>query len=213
MSVFIVLLLLAIELTFAIQVKVENSNKEKMILLVLGDLHMPQRKVDIPEEFSKMLIPGKIHRILCTGNLTGKDTYIYLNSLCKDVIVATGDEDESMPDSKEIQTFKIGNFKFGMLHGHQIVPWGDPERLAGQARELNVDVLISGHTHVPVVAEYEGVLYLNPGSATGAFSPFAAESTPSFLILDVKNDEMTIYQYKLNEQKNVEVFQTVYNLH
>lgn len=38
------------------------------------------------------------------------------------------------------------------------------------ARQMNVDVLISGHTHECKVYEKEGVFYANPGSATGAFS-------------------------------------------
>ncbi|KAK8886930.1 Vacuolar protein sorting-associated protein 29 [Tritrichomonas musculus] len=185
-----------------------------MIILVIGDLHIPQRKLDIPDAFKQILTPGKIHRILCTGNLTTKETLNYLKKLCKDVILVTGEEDESgIPDSKETQTVKLGEFRFGIIHGHQVVPWGDPERLGAYARELGVDVLVSGHTQIPSVAEYEGRLLLNPGSATGAFSPLAPDSTPSFLILDVKGDQMTIYHYKVTESQGVEVSHTIYNLH
>lgn len=38
------------------------------------------------------------------------------------------------------------------------------------ARQLDVDVLISGHTHECVTYQHEGRFYVNPGSATGAFS-------------------------------------------
>ena len=38
------------------------------------------------------------------------------------------------------------------------------------ARQLNVDVLVSGNTHKSHVYEKNGVFYVNPGSATGAFS-------------------------------------------
>lgn len=185
-----------------------------MIILVIGDLHIPQRKMAIPDAFLNVLKPGKIHKILCTGNLTTKETLNYFKKLCKDVIVVTGEEDESgILDAKETQTIKIGEFKFGMIHGHQVLPWGDPERLASYARELNVDVLVTGQTHVASVAEYEGRLFLNPGSATGAFSPLAPTSTPSFMVLDVTGDQMTIYLYKLTESQGVEVSHTVYNLH
>ncbi len=38
------------------------------------------------------------------------------------------------------------------------------------ARQMNVDVLISGHTHECKIYEKSGVFYINPGSATGALS-------------------------------------------
>ena len=41
------------------------------------------------------------------------------------------------------------------------------------------DVLVTGHTHVFSAYEREGKLYINPGSATGAFSPtFALDKEP-----------------------------------
>jgi vacuolar protein sorting-associated protein 29 len=36
------------------------------------------------------------------------------------------------------------------------------------ARQMNVDILVSGHTHVCKVYEKDNILFVNPGSATGA---------------------------------------------
>ena len=42
----------------------------KMVLvLALGDLHIPHRAPDLPAKFKSMLVPGKIQHIICTGNL------------------------------------------------------------------------------------------------------------------------------------------------
>ncbi|OHT07647.1 phosphodiesterase, MJ0936 family protein [Tritrichomonas foetus] len=183
-----------------------------MIILVIGDLNIPQRALKLPEPFAKLLVPGKIHRILCTGNVTSKPELEFLKKICKDVVVVSGDCDDNLPDAKETATVKVGQMNFGIIHGHQILPWGDPERLASYAREMGVDVLISGHTHIPTVNVYEGRLYLNPGSATGCYSSFEPETKPSFMILDTKNDGMTIYHYTLNEGSTVEITQTTYNL-
>jgi vacuolar protein sorting-associated protein 29 len=65
----------------------------------------------------------------------------------------------------------IGSLKIGVVHGHQVVPWGDPESLAMVARQMDVDVLVSGHTHRFEAFEYEGRFFVNPGSITGAYSP------------------------------------------
>lgn len=36
--------------------------------------------------------------------------------------------------------------------------------------QLNVDILVTGHTHDNKVMKYEGKYYINPGSITGAYS-------------------------------------------
>lgn len=50
------------------------------------------------------------------------------------------------------------------------MPWGDPESLALIQRQLDVDILISGHTHKFEAYEHENKFYINPGSATGAYN-------------------------------------------
>ena len=51
-----------------------------------------------------------------------------------------------------------------------MVPWGDTESLAMVQRQLDVDILISGHTHRFDAFEHENKFYINPGSITGAYS-------------------------------------------
>lgn len=63
----------------------------------------------------------------------------------------------------ERRVITIGQMKVGLIHGHQLSPWGDPEALAILARQLDVDVLISGHTHQFEAFEYEGKFFINPG--------------------------------------------------
>ncbi len=65
----------------------------------------------------------------------------------------------------------MGQFKIGLIHGHQVIPWGDMASLALLQRQLDVDILISGHTHKFEAFENENKFYINPGSATGAYSP------------------------------------------
>lgn len=50
------------------------------------------------------------------------------------------------------------------------MPWGDPESLALIQRQLDVDILIAGHTHKFEAYEHENKFYINPGSATGAYN-------------------------------------------
>ncbi|KAJ7309640.1 hypothetical protein JRQ81_007696 [Phrynocephalus forsythii] len=66
-----------------------------MLVLVLGDFHIPHRCNSLPAKFKKLLVPGKIQHILCTGNLCTRESYEYLRTLAGDVHVVRGDFDES----------------------------------------------------------------------------------------------------------------------
>lgn len=72
------------------------------LVLVLGDLHIPHRCNSMPTKFKKLLVPGKIQHILCTGNLCTKESFDYLKTLASDVHVVRGDFDE-VSEKKKIQ--------------------------------------------------------------------------------------------------------------
>ena len=54
-------------------------------------------------------------------------------------------------------------FKIGVVHG-----WGAPDGLAEKVRrEFNdVDCIVFGHSHRPLLARIDGALMFNPGSPT-----------------------------------------------
>lgn len=91
----------------------------------------------------------------------------------------------------------VGQFKIGLCHGHQIVPWGDPESLGILQRQLDCDILVTGHTHRFGSFEQGGKLFINPGSATGAFSTITSEIVPSFVLMDLQGNKATTYVYEL----------------
>lgn len=137
--------------------------------------HPLRRSQSIPAKFKKLLIPGRIHHILVTGNLVTKESYDYLKSLASDVHVVRGDFDDvscddclqakssvilmfifqqnlSYPEQKVVT---VGQFRIGLCHGHQVVPWGNVDALALIQRQLDVDILITGHTHKFEAYEHE----------------------------------------------------------
>ncbi|SCV70018.1 BQ2448_1412 [Microbotryum intermedium] len=141
-----------------------------VLVLVLGDIHIPIRTHDLPAKFKKLLVPGKIQQILCTGNVCDRETWEYLRTVAPDLRGVRGEYDEN-PALPPSMVLHHGPLRIGVLHGHQVVPLGDTEALSAIARKLDVDVLISGATHRFEAFEYDGRFFINPGSATGAFSP------------------------------------------
>lgn len=91
----------------------------------------------------------------------------------------------------------VGQFRIGLTHGHQVVPWADPEALALVQRQLDVDILISGHTHKFEAYEHENKFYINPGSATGAYHALETFITPSFVLMDIQSTIVVTYVYQL----------------
>ena len=62
---------------------------------------------------------------------------------------------------------------------------------------MNVDILVSGHTHQFKAFKYEDRLLVNPGSATGAYGCLNAENNPSFVLMDIDGPRVVAYVYEL----------------
>ncbi|KAF9225756.1 Metallo-dependent phosphatase [Gyrodon lividus] len=170
-----------------------------VLVLIIGDLHIPHRAHDLPAKFRKLLVPGKIQQILCTGNVCDRETYEYLRTIASDVCVVRGDYDESasFPPSATVVHAPI---RIGIMHGHQCVPTGDLDALSALARQMDVDVLISGHTHTFQAIEYGGRFFVNPGSATGAWTGLRnSDPVPSFALMDIQGAVVVTYVYQLVE--------------
>jgi vacuolar protein sorting-associated protein 29 len=137
------------------------------LVLILGDYHIPTRASKVPAAFKRMLVPNKMQHVICTGNLS-VDDYEELRPLAPNLHVVAGEYDDGstgliFPDSRVIQ---VGSFRIGVIHGHQILPWNSPEAVARMRRKMNVDVLVTGHTHKNEVSVQEGGYYhINPVSA------------------------------------------------
>lgn len=168
-----------------------------VLVLCIGDLHIPHRTVDLPSKFKALLVPGKIHHILCPGNLCTKEIQNYLKTVCTDLHITRGDfDEENFPDEEVLE---VEDFRIGLCHGHQVVPWGDTAALGHLQRRLDADILVSGHTHEFKAIKYEDRFLINPGSATGAYSSITQTVTPSFVLMDIDRSKAIVYVYELVE--------------
>ena len=180
------------------------------LVLIVSDLFIPLRTPEIDAQFRSILLPNKIQHVLCLGNVGNQETFDWLHSLSSDFHAIRGDYDinKNLPEKLSIQ---IGNFKIGMIHGHQIIPMGDLEILSNVQRELDCDILASGYTHQLSVNLKENKLYLNPGSISGALSPLNEDCIPSFILMVLQGEDATIYSYVLSDKtKKFEVGQMEY---
>lgn len=176
-----------------------------MLVLVIGDFHIPHRSHGIPSKFRKLLVPNKMQHVICTGNLCTKETLDYLKSLASDVHVVRGDFDDFSANYPDTKVITVGQFRIGLCHGYQIIPWGDAKRIDLVARQLDVDVMVTGNTFECKTFQIEDRFFVCPGTATGAFSPVKSDVIPSFALLDVQGGTLVTYIYRLiDDQVKVE---------
>lgn len=162
-----------------------------MLTLAIGDLFIPDRSIDLPPKFKKLLAPqpnvtpsnNKINQVICLGNITNSaSTLQFLTNISPQFNLVRGEFDnptillqQSTLTNKNntiplCNKFVHDNLKIGYTNGYQVVPRGDPLALAAIARELDVDVLIWGGTHKVEAYTLDGKFFINPGSGTGAFN-------------------------------------------
>ncbi|KAK6825676.1 MJ0936 family phosphodiesterase [Apiospora arundinis] len=201
------------------------------LILVIGDLHIPDRALDIPAKVrqtayllllppllhytgrqclharaaSRSSSPGKIGQTLCLGNLTDKHTYEYLRSIAPDLKIVKGRFDVEATSLPLSQVVTHGSLRVGFVEGFTLVST-EPDLLLAEANKLDVDVLCWGGTHRFDAFEYMDKFFVNPGSATGAYTTGwtkeGEEMVPSFCLMDVQGISLTLYVYQLRKDAN-----------
>ncbi|KAI4835931.1 vacuolar protein sorting-associated protein 29 [Plasmodium brasilianum] len=175
------------------------------LVLLIGDFHSPMRNLGLPECFKDLLKTDKIKHVLCTGNVGSSENLELLKNIADSVHITKGDMDDNFDFPEDI-TINIGNFKISLVHGHQIIPWGDMNALLQWQKKYDSDIIITGHTHKNSIVHYEGKYFINPGSATGAFQPWLSQPTPSFILMAVAKNSIVVYVYEeKNGKTNVEM--------
>ncbi|MFB6193311.1 MAG: YfcE family phosphodiesterase [Candidatus Nanohaloarchaea archaeon] len=156
------------------------------MITVVSDSHIPTRADKIPEEFREKMKASDL--IVHAGDFAEKPVYNGIDEYGELVAVKGNCDFFDLPNS---DTFEREGLKFGVYHGTGITPRGDPETLAKIAREeLEVHVLIHGHSHQEDMTEEDGVILLNPGSCTGVGGGTARPGNPTMMELEFKDGEL-----------------------
>lgn len=172
-----------------------------MISLVMGDTHIPDRAEQVPNALEDAIRGYHFDYIFFTGDLTSKSVEEWLRSLGGSLYIVRGNMDY-LP-YRTSYVVELGEIRLGLIHGDQVHPRGNLAKLSDIARRLGANLLISGHTHYPVVAlsEMGDVLHLNPGSATGAWGGGGGSMRPSLMIMGVQGTSVAVELIELEPFK------------
>ena len=142
-----------------------------MKYLIVSDIHGSSDSCKIIDKEFKN---GKYDKILCLGdilyhgprndlpeNYNPKECIKILNDLKNDIICVKGnceaEVDQMVLEFKINDSYdlKYNDFIIHLEHGHHL-----------DLYKGNSNIIMSGHTHLPVLEKKNDIIYLNPGSIT-----------------------------------------------
>lgn len=150
-----------------------------MKALIISDSH--GMRSSIQKVFSRV---GKMDMVIHLGDICGDEQYIRDNAGCK-VCMVEGNNDYRTGLNRE-EIIEIGKYRALLTHGHgSYVSYGT-DVIAEEGRTIGMDVVMFGHTHVPVIKQENGLILVNPGSL--AF-PRQENHKRSFIIMELDREE------------------------
>lgn len=136
-----------------------------MRILVLSDTHMPKKTKQLPPIVIEHLI--NVDYIFHLGDWQTIDLYHELKNYAPVIGVAGNiDQDELVEQLGYQKIITLKGVTFGLVHGHQGKGRTTEERAQNTFVNEKVDVILFGHSHIPILKKLEGIFLFNPGSPT-----------------------------------------------
>jgi putative phosphoesterase len=137
-----------------------------LLVAVTSDTHHGDKTKNLPSLLLNELEARKPDLILHAGDVTSAQLLERLEEIAPTIAVKGNADHLNLPEEEIVE---IGDFKVGILHGHQLFSL-NAHFLTLKALDIGVDVLVFGHTHRFYHDTYSlygrGVVLLNPGSPT-----------------------------------------------
>jgi len=157
-----------------------------MLIGLISDTHIPDRAKELPLKVMESF--KDVDLIIHAGDLTSIKVIDELEKTAP-VIAIQGNMDRvNGIDLPKARVIEAEGLKIGVVHG-EVYPRGDTQQLLYLAKQLEADILVSGHSHQPKIEQIEDVLLLNPGSPV---VPRLADRTVMLLEIDDKNVDVEI---------------------
>ena len=160
-----------------------------MLIGLISDTHIPDRARILPQNVLDAF--ANVDLILHAGDLTSLKAIEELEDLAP-VMAVQGNMDRAKGiDLPKARVIEAEELRIGLVHG-EVYPRADTQQLLYLAKELDADILVSGHSHQPKIEQAEGILLLNPGSPV---VPRLADRT--VMILEINKKELDVEIVKI----------------
>ena len=157
-----------------------------MLIGLISDTHITQKRGRISQKVFEEF--GDVDLIIHAGDITQQKVIDSLGEIAP-VIAVLGNNDKL--DLNKTEVIEIENFKIGINHGTSYS--NDFDKLYKLAINLDVNVLITGHTHKPHLKIIDNILFINPGSSNRPI-----KSDASIVVLNIDKNHESVSDIEVN---------------
>jgi putative phosphoesterase len=135
---------------------------------VVSDTHLPRFGRVLPTRLVEGLRTAGVELILHLGDMTGDFVPGLFEQIAPfDAVAGNNDGPELVERFGRRKVVDVDGIRIGMVHGDLGVGRTTPERAARSFHRDEVDLVLCGHSHIPIVTALDdGRRLLNPGSPT-----------------------------------------------
>lgn len=146
-----------------------------MRILIISDTH---KKHENLKRVLESVSP--VDLLIHLGDAEGYEDIIGEMAGCPmEIVAGNNDFFSKLPREKELQ---IGKYRVLITHGHYYYVASGIADIMSEAQARGVDIVMFGHTHVPLIEYGEHVIALNPGSLS---YPRQEGKRPSYILMDI----------------------------
>ncbi|MFR1708476.1 MAG: YfcE family phosphodiesterase [Clostridium sp.] len=149
-----------------------------MKIAFIGDTHHNEKAIEKATEYINSL---KADMIIHLGDCV-EDIKLIEKNFDGKIQAVAGNCDFSNIYSKE-DTIDINGVKIFFTHGDLYNVKNTINSLAIKAQSISADIVLFGHTHIPLREEYRNIIFMNPGSIPKP-SPWAKGKYIGFIEID-----------------------------
>lgn len=123
---------------------------------------------------------GPLDMVVHCGDVEGSELVISQAAGCPvEMVQGNNDFFSELPREKE---FMIGQYKVWLTHGHNYYIAMNSDVIKQEAIMREVDIVMCGHTHKPVIDIGSSLTLINPGSIS---YPRQDNRKPSYIIMEI----------------------------
>lgn len=149
-----------------------------MKVLIVSDSHGKNTQLDW---VLKRVSP--IDMLIHLGDLEGSEDYI--EAIAEWPYELVSGNNDYFTDIEREKMIKIGSYQVLLTHGHRQQVYSGTDTIKKWAKEKGADIVMFGHTHMPLLEIEEDITVLNPGSIS---KPRQEGHIPTYMIMELDRE-------------------------
>ena len=157
-----------------------------MKILIVSDTHGRHAGIEKAIEREK-----PFQMLIHLGDAEGYEDYIEDLAGCPiEVVAGNNDYFTSLPQEKELL---VDDLRILITHGHYYFVTAGYDQIRREGISRQMDIVMFGHTHRPVIMDEDGIVVLNPGSLS---FPRQSGRQRSYIVMEKREGERPTFEIR-----------------